>query len=101
MTKAVLTTKISPVYDNLPEVRYHFPKTYLRQLRETVGDRVVYYEPRRSIADPSSSGGGQVYFATARVERIIPDPALENHCYAKVSSASRILDYHRREIFKG
>jgi putative restriction endonuclease len=36
--KAVLTTKVSPVYDDLPEVRYHFPKTYLRQVESAVGD---------------------------------------------------------------
>lgn len=29
MTKAVLTTKIDPTYDDLPEQRYHFPRTYL------------------------------------------------------------------------
>lgn len=29
MANAVFTTKVSPTYDDLPEVRYHFPKTYL------------------------------------------------------------------------
>ena len=86
MTKAVLTTKVSPVYDDLPEIRYHFPKTYLRQLIETVGDWIVYYEPRRSTDDLSSRGGRQVYFATARVDRIISDPVRENHYYAEVSN---------------
>lgn len=27
MTKAILTTKIDPTYDDLPEERYHFPPT--------------------------------------------------------------------------
>jgi putative restriction endonuclease len=85
MTKAVLTTKVSPVYDDLPEVRYHFPKSYLRQVSEAVGDWIVYYEPRRSTGDPSSSGGRQVYFATARVERIVPDDSRLDHFYAEVS----------------
>ncbi len=31
MAKAILTTKIDPTYDDLPEQRYHFPRTYLRQ----------------------------------------------------------------------
>jgi putative restriction endonuclease len=86
MTKAVLTTKVSPVYDDLPEHRYHFPKTYLNQVDRAVGDWIVYYEPRRSTGDLSSSGGRQVYFATARVDRIIPDPARADHYYAEVSN---------------
>lgn len=86
MVKAVLTTKVSPSYDDLPEVRYHFPKTYLNQMQKAVGDWIVYYEPRRSTENLASSGGRQAYFATARVERIITDPALQDHYYAEVSN---------------
>lgn len=86
MTKAVFTTKASPVYDDLPEVRYHFPKTYLRQVSKAVRDWIVYYEPRRSTGELSSSGGRQVYFATARVERIIADPVRTDHYYAEISN---------------
>ena len=86
MTKAVLTTKVSPVYDDLPENRYHFPKAYLNQIKKAVGDWIVYYEPRRSTGELSSSGGRQVYFATARVESIYPDPVLADHFYAEISN---------------
>jgi putative restriction endonuclease len=86
MTKAVFTTKVSPVYDDLPEVRYHFPKTYLGQVEKTVRDWIVYYEPRRSTGDLSSSGGRQAYFATARVERITADPVRTDHYYAEISN---------------
>jgi putative restriction endonuclease len=86
MSKAVLTTKVSPVYDDLPEHRYHFPRTYLNQISSAVGDWIVYYEPRRSTGDLSSSGGRQVYFATARLERIYPDPVRADHFYAEVSN---------------
>lgn len=48
MTKAVFTTNVTPSYDDLSEVRYHFPTTYLNYVRRAVGDYVVYYEPRRS-----------------------------------------------------
>jgi len=81
---AVFTTKVSPTYDDLPEVRYHFPKSYLNQVAKTVGDWIVYYEPRRSSGDASSSGGRQAYFATARVIRIYDDPSLPDHFYAEV-----------------
>ncbi|OHT20221.1 HNH endonuclease [Edaphosphingomonas haloaromaticamans] len=86
MAKAVFTTKVSPVYDDLPEHRYHFPKTYLNQVEKAVGDWIVYYEPRRSTGDLSSTGGRQAYFATARVDRIIPDPVRSDHYYAEVSN---------------
>lgn len=91
MTKAVLTTKVSPVYDDLPEVRYHFPKTYLAQLSKSVGDWIIYYEPRRSTSHLSSRGGRQVYFATARVERITADPVRSDHYYAEVSNYLQFL----------
>jgi putative restriction endonuclease len=86
VTKAVFTTKVTPVYDDLPEVRYHFPKTYLNQVSQSVGDWIVYYEPRRATGDLSSTGGRQVYFATARVESIYPDPARGDHFYAEISN---------------
>jgi putative restriction endonuclease len=97
MAKAVLTTKVSPVYDDLPENRYHFPKTYLNQVSKAVDDWIVYYEPRRSTGELSSSGGRQVYFATARVERIYPDQARSDHFYAEISN---FLQFVRPVPFK-
>jgi putative restriction endonuclease len=85
MAKAVFTTKSEPAYDDLPEERYHFPRTYLRQVEATVGDWIVYYEPRRRSADPGSRGGRQAYFATAKVDAIAPDPKSANHFYAFLS----------------
>lgn len=84
MTKAVFTTKSVSSYDDLPEVRYHFPKTYRNQVEAAVGDLIVYYEPRRSSNDPSSRGGAQGYFATARVVQVMPDPFRADHFYAEV-----------------
>lgn len=86
MAKVVLTTKIDPTYDDLPEERYHFPRTYLRQIEQAVGDWIVYYEPRRSTGALSSRGGRQSYFATARLLRIEQAPVMENHYYAFVSN---------------
>lgn len=85
MTKAVFTTKAAPTYDDLPEERYHFPKTYLRQVEAAVGDWIVYYEPRRVSGDHSSRGGRQAYFATARLQRIETDDSRQDHFYAFVS----------------
>jgi putative restriction endonuclease len=80
--KAIFTTKIDPTYDDLPEFRYHFPQTYRRAVESTIGDRIIYYEPRRSTGHLSSRGGRQVYFATARVAAVQPDPTLADHFYA-------------------
>ncbi len=66
MTKAVFTTKVTPSYNDLPEVRYHFPRTYLNQVKQAVGDHIVYYEPRRSSVELSSFGGRQSYFGVAK-----------------------------------
>ena len=97
MTKAVFTSKIEPGYDDLPEERYHFPRTYLRQVEAAVGDWIVYYEPRRASSDLSSRGGRQSYFATAHVERIGRDPEREDHFYAYVSD---YLEFDRVVPFK-
>ncbi len=77
MAHAVLTTSVGSIYDDLPEFRYHFPRTYLNQVQAAVGDWIVYYEPRRS-----HGGGRQAYFAMARVLRIEADPNLQDHSYA-------------------
>jgi putative restriction endonuclease len=77
MANAVLSTSVGSIYDDLPEFRYHFPRTYLNQIQAAVGDWVVYYEPRRS-----EGGGRQAYFAMARVLRVEPDSRLQDHFYA-------------------
>jgi putative restriction endonuclease len=92
MTKAVFTTKIAPGYKDLPEDRYHFPRTYLNQVRESVGDHIVYYEPRRSTVELSSIGGRQSYFGVARVTEIREDETLAGHYYAFVED---YLDFDR------
>ena len=92
MAKAVFTTKVSPGYKDLPEVRYHFPRTYLNQVRQAVGDYIVYYEPRRTTVELSSLGGRQAYFGVARVVDVIEDEAKADHYYALVDD---YLDFDR------
>jgi putative restriction endonuclease len=92
MTKAVFTTKVTPSYKDLPEERYHFPRTYLNYVQQTVGDYIVYYEPRRSSAELSSRGGRQSYFGVARVDSVVEDPALPDHYFAMIDRAT-YLDF--------
>lgn len=81
MANAVFTASESSSYDDQIERRYHFPKTYLGQATQAIGDLIVYYEPRRD-AGLSSNGGRQAYFAMARLARIEPDDTREGHFYA-------------------
>ena len=92
MTKAVFITKVTPSYKDLPEDRYHFPRTYLNHVRQTVGDYIVYYEPRRSSAELSSRGGRQSYFGVARVVSVIEDTDLPDHYYAIIDRTT-YLDF--------
>jgi putative restriction endonuclease len=86
MAKAIFTTKVVPSYNDLPELMYHFPKTYLRQATLTIGDWIIYYEPRREDLSPTGHAGRQCYFATARVTHIKEDVALKDHYYAFVEN---------------
>lgn len=87
MANAVFTFSESSVYDDRPEIRYHFPKAYLRRVEQTKGDWVVYYEPRRT-SGPSSVSGRLAYFAMAMVDRIEPDHRLQDHYYAYITPSS-------------
>jgi putative restriction endonuclease len=82
VANAIFTTKPDPAYDDTPEEKYHFPKQYLGRVQETVGDWIIYYEPRRPGDSLSGTGGRQAYFALARVVRIEKDPARSDHFYA-------------------
>jgi putative restriction endonuclease len=95
--KVIFTTKVDPTYDDLPEQRYHFPRTYLRQVEAAKDDFVVYYEPRRASGDLSSRGGRQADFATARIIDVTPDPARADHFYALMDS---YLDFARPVPFR-
>jgi putative restriction endonuclease len=92
IAKAILTTKVDPTYDDLPEQRYHFPRTYLRAVQAAQRDWIIYYEPRRSSGDLSSRGGRQSYFATARIAEIVDHGTRPGHFYALIDS---YLDFAR------
>lgn len=95
--KAVLQTKISPAYDDVPEQFYHFPRTYLNQVKAAVGDWIVYYEPRRSTGDNLSRGGRLAYFAVAQIVGLRADPNREDHFYADIAN---YLDFDKVVPFR-
>ena len=52
---------------------------YLKRIAQTVGDWIIYYEPR-------SDGGRKAYFAIARVLSIEPDKSHSGHYYARIGN---------------
>jgi putative restriction endonuclease len=73
------------IYEDTPAERYQFPSQYLGRVEACVGDWVVYYEPRK-VADTRG------YFAVAKIQQIIPDPAAAGMYLALIEPGS-YLDF--------
>jgi putative restriction endonuclease len=80
MVKLVLLHKADSIYDDEPDFVYDFPRTYLKAMREAVGDWVVYYEPVKA--------GPRGYFAVAQVQKVIPKPNVEGRFLALIEPGS-------------
>jgi putative restriction endonuclease len=81
MAFGVFMHKDGSIYDDIPEVHYQFPKAYLSRAKQMVGDWIVYREP---VKLPQSKG----FFAVAKVQRIIPDPAISDRYRALIEPGS-------------
>ena len=68
MAFGIFIYRTDSIYDDVPSERYQFPKQYLSRARQCVGDWIVYLEPSK-VKDTKG------YFAVAKVQQIIPDPA--------------------------
>ena len=84
--KAIFTHKAGSIYDDLPEERYHFPETYLRQAEATIGDFIIYYEPGRVGTQDRGRYGRRAYVAVAQVSSVRPDPSRGGHFYADITN---------------
>lgn len=73
--KGVFSHKKNSGYDDVLGERYHFPKTYLSRVEQTLGDLIVYYEK-------GEKKGYNHYTGCARVASLEKDTALEGHYYA-------------------
>jgi putative restriction endonuclease len=73
------------IYDDSPAERYQFPSQYLARVEASVGDWILYYEPRKA----HESRG---YFAVAKVQQIIPDPSTSN-MYVAIIEPGSYLDF--------
>jgi len=91
MTRGVFLHRADSRYDDFPEERYQFPKPYLSRASQFVGDWIVYYEPVKA--------GRQGYFATAKVERIVPD-ATAGDMYVALIEPGTYLPFERNVPFR-
>ena len=80
----ILVTQRFPGYQDIPGVRYHYPKAkYHRRLQNLVNCFVLFYEPRRGgQGRGSNSGGREAFVGGAFVDRLIDDPADQSHGFA-------------------
>nr|CAD6413836.1 HNH endonuclease [Rhizobium sp. Q54] len=75
MAKGIFYHKVDSNYDDVTGIRYHFPKTYLSRVRQTVGDWIIYYGPLPRMRS-------RYYSGLARVSSVKPDPRTADHFYA-------------------
>lgn len=93
MTRGVFLHREDSIYNDRPAEQYQFPSQYLSRATQFVGDWIIYYEPRRG---PTAKG----YYAIARVERIVPDPATAGMYLALIVPGS-YLPFERPVPFSG
>jgi putative restriction endonuclease len=73
------------IYDDTPAVQYQFPRQYLSRALKSIGNWILYLEPTKVR---QSKG----YFAVAKVQQIIPDPAASGMYIALIEPGS-YLDF--------
>lgn len=81
MAFGVFIHRSDSIYDDSPAERYQFPGQYLSRVEACRGDWILYYEPRKV-------SGTRGYFAVAKVQRIIPDPAVSGMYLALIDQGS-------------
>jgi len=81
----ILIHRSDSIYEDSPAERYQFPSQYLARVEACIGDWIIYYEPRKA----QESRG---YFAIAKIQQVIPDPATAG-MYIAVIEAGSYLDF--------
>jgi putative restriction endonuclease len=81
MTFGVFIHRMDSIYDDSPAEQYQFPSQYLRRVEACVGDWIIYYEPRK-VRETRG------YFAFAKVEAVVPDPAIPGMFRALIEPGS-------------
>ncbi|RWR25670.1 HNH endonuclease [Sinirhodobacter populi] len=80
MVKLVLMHKQDSIYEDELDVSYDFPRSYLKAMKEGVGDWIVYYEPVKA--------GPRGYFAVAKIMDVFPKPDADGRYLALIEPGS-------------
>jgi putative restriction endonuclease len=81
MGYGVFIHRTDSIYDDSPAERYQFPRQYLSRVNACVGDWIVYYEPRK-VRETRG------YYAMARVQQVVEDPAMPGMYIAIIEPGS-------------
>ncbi len=90
-SKGVFVVGSHSIYEDEPERFYRFPTRWMANASKVVGDWIIYQEPRRA--------GKRGYYAVARVEKIVPDPAIQGMYLALIEPGS-FLEFGRDVPFQ-
>ncbi|KUL94665.1 restriction endonuclease [Bosea sp. WAO] len=85
MAFCVFIHRQDSIYDDSPAERYQFPRQYLGRVQSCVGNWIIYYEPTKVA-------GTRGYFAVAKVQQVIPDPATPG-MYIAIIEPGSYLDF--------
>ena len=85
MAYSVFMHRADSIYDDSPSEQYQFPSQYLGRAQLSIGDWIVYLEPRKV-------SGSRGYFAIAKLANIIPDPKVLGMYLAIIKKGS-YLDF--------
>lgn len=83
-TKGVLVIGPNQRYGDILDRHYHFPSNYVGAAQRMVGQWIIYQRSRRA--------GAQGYFAVAKVQQVVPDPAEQGMFFALIEPGS-YLDF--------
>lgn len=90
-SKGVFVIGSHSIYEDEPERFYRFPSRWMRAAAKLAGSWIIYQEPRRA--------GRRGYYAVAKVEKIVPDPATEGMYLALIEPGS-FLEFGRDVPFQ-
>ncbi|MFZ1679689.1 MAG: HNH endonuclease [Rhizobiaceae bacterium] len=85
MAHCVFIHRSDSIYDDSPAIQYQFPKQYLGRAAPSVGDWIIYLEPKKVR-------GSRGYFAIALLKQIIPDPMAQD-MYLALIEPNSYLDF--------
>lgn len=91
LCKGVFVVGSDSIYKDEPERFYRFGSQWMANASAVVGNWIVYQEPRRA--------GKRGYYAVAKVDKIVPDPAADGMYLALIEPGS-FLEFGRDVPFK-